>query len=192
MIHSASGGVGNLLGNEAAVLTIRAEPSGPSGQECGVKGAAGYAARIHHHQAVTDVSLWATRAMRSSLASREPIADTVELTHARALLTMRSYGLAGLRQNRCPGMNDAMLRLTCRLCSCMAGRSCGQSAGRCGCACRIPPAVILTRAKNVFEAVATTRTAAMSQPPSRYWNAVAADVRACGWQFHRNTMALRL
>ena len=116
--------------------------------------------------------------MKSSLVSRDLIADSVELT-VRGHCYDALVGLAGCDKSL-PGMMMAMLRLNVpSACSCMAARSCpGKFKGR-------DVTVV-----DVFEAVGQHAAGNMSDEDLHELECVACpSAGACGGQFTANTMA---
>ena len=126
---------------------------------------------------VTDGIAMGHQGMKSSLVSREVIADSVELT-VRGHCYDALVGLAGCDKSL-PGMMMAMLRLNVPACSCMAAASCpASSAGK-------DVTVV-----DVFEAVGQHAAGNMSDEDLHELECVACpSAGACGGQFTANTMA---
>ncbi|MEM6637619.1 MAG: dihydroxy-acid dehydratase [Pseudomonadota bacterium] len=173
-IHQPFVGVATCW-NEAAPCNIALNRQAQS-VKLGVK-AAGGTPREFTTITVTDGIAMGHEGMRSSLASREAIADTVELT-IRGHCYDAIVGLAGCDKSL-PGMMMAMVRLNIPSVfiyggSIMPGRYKGQDV----------------TVQDVFEAVGRHQAGANSDEELRALERVACpSAGACGGQFTANTMA---
>ena len=161
--------------NEAAPCNIALNRQALSAK-LGVK-AAGGTPREFTTITVTDGIAMGHEGMRSSLASRDAIADTVELT-MRGHCYDALVGLAGCDKSL-PGMMMAMVRLNVPSVfiyggSILPGRLDGEDV----------------TVQDVFEAVGKHQAGAMSDAALRTLERVACpSAGACGGQFTANTMA---
>ncbi len=183
-IHQPLVGVATCW-NEAAPCNIALNRQAQS-VKVGVKGAAG-TPREFTTITVTDGIAMGHEGMRSSLASREAIADTVELT-MRGHCYDAIVGLAGCDKSL-PGMMMAMIRLNVPSVflyggSILPGRVAENAP---------VPAEYLDRdltVQDMFEAVGHQQNGTMSEAELDVLERVACpSAGACGGQFTANTMA---
>ena len=183
-IHQPLVGVATCW-NEAAPCNIALNRQAQS-VKVGVKGASG-TPREFTTITVTDGIAMGHEGMRSSLASREAIADTVELT-MRGHCYDAIVGLAGCDKSL-PGMMMAMIRLNVPSVflyggSILPGRVAKNAS---------VPAEYLDRdltVQDMFEAVGHQQNGTMTEAELEILERVACpSAGACGGQFTANTMA---
>ncbi|WP_299721907.1 dihydroxy-acid dehydratase [uncultured Tateyamaria sp.] len=183
-IHQPLVGVATCW-NEAAPCNIALNRQAQS-VKVGVKGAAG-TPREFTTITVTDGIAMGHEGMRSSLASREAIADTVELT-MRGHCYDAIVGLAGCDKSL-PGMMMAMIRLNVPSVFLYGGSI---LPGRVASGAAVPPAYLdrdLT-VQDMFEAVGHQQNGTMTEAELEILERVACpSAGACGGQFTANTMA---
>jgi dihydroxy-acid dehydratase len=183
-IHQPLVGVATCW-NEAAPCNIALNRQAQS-VKAGVKGAAG-TPREFTTITVTDGIAMGHEGMRSSLASREAIADTVELT-MRGHCYDAIVGLAGCDKSL-PGMMMAMIRLNVPSVFLYGGSI---LPGRVAPGASVP-AEYLDRdltVQDMFEAVGHQQNGTMTEAELEVLERVACpSAGACGGQFTANTMA---
>ena len=183
-IHQPLVGVATCW-NEAAPCNIALNRQAQS-VKAGVKGAAG-TPREFTTITVTDGIAMGHEGMRSSLASREAIADTVELT-MRGHCYDAIVGLAGCDKSL-PGMMMAMIRLNVPSVFLYGGSI---LPGRVASGASVP-AEYLDRdltVQDMFEAVGHQQNGTMTEAELEVLERVACpSAGACGGQFTANTMA---
>ncbi|WP_147109639.1 dihydroxy-acid dehydratase [Tateyamaria sp. syn59] len=183
-IHQPLVGVATCW-NEAAPCNIALNRQAQS-VKMGVKAASG-TPREFTTITVTDGIAMGHEGMRSSLASREAIADTVELT-MRGHCYDAIVGLAGCDKSL-PGMMMAMIRLNVPSVFLYGGSI---LPGRAPVGAKVPEAYAnrdLT-VQDMFEAVGQQQSGAMSEAELDILERVACpSAGACGGQFTANTMA---
>jgi len=183
-IHQPLVGVATCW-NEAAPCNIALNRQAQS-VKVGVKGAAG-TPREFTTITVTDGIAMGHEGMRSSLASREAIADTVELT-MRGHCYDAIVGLAGCDKSL-PGMMMAMIRLNVPSVFLYGGSI---LPGRAPEGAKVPAEYAdrdLT-VQDMFEAVGHQQNGTMTEAELEILERVACpSAGACGGQFTANTMA---
>ena len=183
-IHQPLVGVATCW-NEAAPCNIALSRQAQS-VKAGVKAAAG-TPREFTTITVTDGIAMGHEGMRSSLASREAIADTVELT-MRGHCYDAIVGLAGCDKSL-PGMMMAMIRLNVPSVFLYGGSI---LPGRVASGASVP-AEYLDRdltVQDMFEAVGHQQNGTMTEAELEVLERVACpSAGACGGQFTANTMA---
>ncbi|MBY5933314.1 dihydroxy-acid dehydratase [Tateyamaria omphalii] len=183
-IHQPLVGVATCW-NEAAPCNIALNRQAQS-VKMGVKSASG-TPREFTTITVTDGIAMGHEGMRSSLASREAIADTVELT-MRGHCYDAIVGLAGCDKSL-PGMMMAMIRLNVPSVFLYGGSI---LPGRAPVGAKVPEAYAnrdLT-VQDMFEAVGQQQSGAMTEAELDILERVACpSAGACGGQFTANTMA---
>ncbi|KIC49875.1 dihydroxy-acid dehydratase [Tateyamaria sp. ANG-S1] len=183
-IHQPLVGVATCW-NEAAPCNIALNRQAQA-VKMGVKSASG-TPREFTTITVTDGLAMGHEGMRSSLASREAIADTVELT-MRGHCYDAIVGLAGCDKSL-PGMMMAMIRLNVPSVFLYGGSI---LPGRAPVGAKVPEAYAnrdLT-VQDMFEAVGQQQSGAMTEAELDILERVACpSAGACGGQFTANTMA---